>query len=430
MYISRVVLEDIRGFRKLEFSFEHAPEQFSGWTVITGDNGSGKSTLLKAIAIALNGPNLARVLQPSFRGWVNLGSERGTISVELRRAEPDDSFREVGKASPKIWAEIELTKTEKEPLLKPIRKRGKQRKGPTRGPWSENPIGWFSCGYGPFRRLYGESPDAQRIMSGPGPVARYATMFREAASLAESERWVRELHFRRLEADVQSIAVLEALTALLNDDFLQNGMKVQRIDTDGLWLEDQSGVVLPLEDMSDGYRSAVALLVDIIRHMTSVYGYDDLVSKNQRDEIIVRRSGVVLIDEVDGHLHPKWQREIGFWLKRRFPNLQFIVTSHSAFICQAADPRGLFCLPAPGSNEKPYQISDSEYRKIVLAKPNEILISPSFNLRHTRSPLVVRQEQRYSQLIARKSAGALGQSEAAELKDLESSLHPLFAEVS
>ena len=51
----------------------------------------------------------------------------------------------------------------------------------------------------------------------------------------------------------------------------------------------------------------------------------------------VARIGVAPIDEIDAHLHPAWQREIGFWLKQCFPKGQFIVTSHNPMICQAAD---------------------------------------------------------------------------------------------
>ena len=46
--------------------------------------------------------------------------------------------------------------------------------------------------------------------------------------------------------------------------------------------------------------------------------------------------GVVLIDEVDAHLHPTWQRRIGLWFREHFPKLQFIVSTHSPLICQAA----------------------------------------------------------------------------------------------
>jgi predicted ATP-binding protein involved in virulence len=88
--------------------------------------------------------------------------------------------------------------------------------------------------------------------------------------------------------------------------------------------------------MSDGYRAALALLVDILRHMIQAFGVENLVEEaNGRRQI--SHSGVVLIDEIDAHLHPEWQREIGFWLKRHFPKVQFLVTTHSPIILQAAD---------------------------------------------------------------------------------------------
>jgi hypothetical protein len=430
MYIARVVIENIRGFRNLDFRLAHSAEQFAGWTVFTGDNGSGKTALLKAIALAVNGLTFARALQPSFRGWVRSGEKSGTISVEIVQAE-EDLFREIGRTSQRFWAELEIENQDgdAEPLLKHSRKRGGQKKGPTRGPWAENPQGWFSCGYGPFRRLYGESPDAQRVMSGPGPVARFATMFREAASLGECEKWLKELHFRQLEKDEKSTEILKAVIGLLNDEFLQNGMRVEKIDSNGLWLKDASGVVLPLEDMSDGYRSALALLVDIVRHMAAVYGGAGLSVGDESGNLVVAKSGIVLIDEIDGHLHPLWQREIGFWLKKRFPRVQFITTSHSPFICQAADENGLFYLPAPGSMQSPYAVLDEDYRKIVLSKPTEILLSPAFNMPHTRSPRTVRKETRYSMLIARRMAGKLAPNESSELHALEQELEPLFADI-
>ena len=61
---------------------------------------------------------------------------------------------------------------------------------------------------------------------------------------------------------------------------------------------------------------------------------------------VVTHRGVVLIDEVDVHLHVSWQRSIGFWLKKHFPNVQFIVTTHSPFVCQAADPGRSLLPPA------------------------------------------------------------------------------------
>ena len=429
MYISRVTVENIRGFRQLDFDLEHGAGTgaYAGWTVFTGDNGCGKTALLKAIALALNGPNFARALQPSFQGWIRKGASAGTMSVRLISGE-EDGWKGAGKTSQRVLAGIEVSAESgegSEPTLKPMKTKGK---GPTRGPWAENAGGWFSCGYGPFRRLYGESSDAMRVMSGPGPVARFATMFREDASLSEADTWLKELRYRSLDRDEFS-PVLDAVTDLLNDDFMQNEMCIERIDSEGLHLRDRGGVVLPLIDMSDGYRAAIALLVDIVRHMAGVYSAGGLTQRNERGRVVVNKPGVVLVDEIDSHLHPEWQRQIGFWLKRRFPKLQFLVTTHSPIICQAADGQGIFHLPPPGSDQEPYQLSEEDYSEVVCSRPDTILLSPAFGLRHTHSPRTVARRDRYSQLRAKRSAGFTSEEEDAELERLEKELHPLLASV-
>ncbi len=58
--------------------------------------------------------------------------------------------------------------------------------------------------------------------------------------------------------------------------------------------------------------------------------------------------GVVLIDEIDAHLHPSWQVDVGFWFTRYFPQLQFIVTTHSPLVCRAAEKGSIWRLAKPG----------------------------------------------------------------------------------
>ena len=62
----------------------------------------------------------------------------------------------------------------------------------------------------------------------------------------------------------------------------------------------------------DGYRAALALLSDILRHLINAYGVQGLTERDGEGKLRVVRSGIVLIDEIDAHLHPEWQREIGF----------------------------------------------------------------------------------------------------------------------
>src|SRR5262249_50784282 len=138
-------------------------------------------------------------------------------------------------------------------------------KGPTHGPWAVNPSGWFSAGYGPFRRLYGHSPEAQRVMSGPSRGARFATMFREDATLGECEMWLKELHHKSLEGQGREKQILESVRRILDDDFLQNGLRIDKVDSAGLWIRQPNGLVMPLTDMSEGYRAALAMLVDLLR---------------------------------------------------------------------------------------------------------------------------------------------------------------------
>jgi hypothetical protein len=178
--------------------------------------------------------------------------------------------------------------------------------------------------------------------------------------------------------------------------------------------------------MSDGYRAALALLADIVRHLINTYGIADLTERGPDGKIHIKRSGVVLIDEVDAHLHPEWQREIGFWLKRHFPSIQFLVATHSPIICQAADPRGLFVLPEPGSSDQPRPLTDEDYKKVIASRPDTILLTPAFNLQNTRSPRAVEGRAEFARLQAKRRAGkALTPAEAGKEAQLK-----LFAEAT
>ena len=153
---------------------------------------------------------------------------------------------------------------------------------------------------------------------------RFVTMFQEAASLAEVDQWLRALSHRSLEDKSGAKEQLALILEALRDELMPNQITVDRIDSDGLWLKDRNGLQLSWSEMSDGYRAALALLADILRHLINVYGVADLVGRDADGKLVFKRSGVVLIDEIDAHLHPEWQREIGFWLKRHFPNIQFL----------------------------------------------------------------------------------------------------------
>lgn len=143
----------------------------------------------------------------------------------------------------------------------------------------------------------------------------------------------------------------------------------------------------------------------LFRHLINTYGVDDLAEVGSDGKVRVKRSGVVLVDEMDAHLHPAWQREIGFWLGEHFPKIQFLVTTHSPIICQAADENGLFVLPQPGSDTPPRPLSEEEYRKVIASRPDTILLTPAFGLQNTRSPRAVEGRAEWAKLQAKKRAG-------------------------
>ena len=94
MYIKRISLKNIRGFKDLQFNLERKEGgHYAGWTVFTGDNGSGKSTLLKAIAVGLTGKDTSRALQPSFNRWIHDGSgeDEAYIQLDMVRCSADDA---------------------------------------------------------------------------------------------------------------------------------------------------------------------------------------------------------------------------------------------------------------------------------------------------------------------------------------------------
>ena len=403
MYIDTIRLENIRGFRELKFSFDRGQGQYAGWTVLTGDNGSGKSTVLKAMALLLVGASTRFRRESRLNSYRSQGPKNGI--VELHSTNTGTTTITTLTIHTDGCTEVKREPIFSERTL-------------------EAPAVKFSCGYGPFRRVSGHTESASELMSAQQSRC-FATLFSESASLAESANWLRELKYKSLENRPKEKKSLELVLEVIQDEFLPNQITVDRVDSDGLWLKDRQGNLLSWADMSDGYRAALALLTDILRHMINAYSPDDLTGRDDEGRLFLKPAGVVLIDEIDAHLHPEWQREIGFWLKRHFPNIQFIVTSHSPLICQAADPNGLFVLPEPGSDEPARALTAEEYQKVISSRPDTILRSAAFGLQNTRSPVAVEARSAFADLRTKQRAGGkLTQAEQVELKRLRQYINP------
>ncbi len=427
MHLTEIKIDNVRGFLDDEARTQISLPGGPGWHVFAGRNGAGKSSLLRAIALAIVGPDHARRLMPTFAGWIRKECEQASVRVKLV-GDDQDAFRG-GGTLPKGPISSELrwraAGEDQEPEIGCSPVRNGKVQGPWRGPWSENPEGWLVAGYGPFRRLTGHGVDAQRSMSGAAHEGRLVTLFREDASLLEATSWLRELQFKRLEDDRAAGKLLDDVLELLNDDLLPDGARAVDVSSKGLWVKNRAGTVLEMRDLSDGYRVALALIIDILRHMAAAFGSVEIRAEKGKRKAVAN-AAVVLIDEADAHLHVSWQQRIGFWLTERFPNVQFLVTTHSPFTCQAAVPGGLFSLPAPGEARGIEAVSDDTYTKVVNGTVDQAVLSALFGMEHTRSPRARKLVSEYSELRAKLARAKLTTRETGRLKELERQL-PLFS---
>ena len=166
-------------------------------------------------------------------------------------------------------------------------------------------------------------------------------------------RWIKKMALisvqeRRTLASLN--AVYSAIVGCVED--------VERIlydfDLDDIAVEFANGERYPFGFLSDGQRSMTALAADIALRCIQLNPHLAGAAPGETE-------GVVLIDELDLHLHPNWQRAVVRNLVSLFPNLQFVATTHSPFIVQSLDGQGLVNLSSGGILENraaPYSIED------------------------------------------------------------------------
>ncbi len=195
-------------------------------------------------------------------------------------------------------------------------------------------------------------------------------------------------------------------------------------------LVEQDGIVRALYSLSDGYRATIALALDIIRQMFRAFptfldmefNIEKTTDSTGKPIVQIPYEGVILIDEVDAHLHVSWQQDIGFWLKRHFPKIQFIVTTHSPFICQAADPKGLIRLPAPGTKERVEHVADDLYYTVVNGDVDDAVMTSLFGLDRPHSDKAEALRSEIAKLEVKQLRGTATPEELKKLAELSTQL--------
>ncbi|NNC99054.1 MAG: AAA family ATPase, partial [Gammaproteobacteria bacterium] len=149
---------------------------------------------------------------------------------------------------------------------------------------------------------------------------------------------------------------------------------------------DTEGGRTPLSEMSVGYKSVVAMATDIIREL--MYHYDNLELAH----------AVVLIDEIETHLHPRWKMRIMGLLRRAFPKVQFIVTTHDPLCLRGMFDGEVFVLQRSPEDQRVETLVDLP--RIQGMRAEQILTSEFFGLGST-DPETEAQLAVYNSLAAR-----------------------------
>ncbi len=430
MYLAAFTIKDIKCFGEGTFNFPRRTDgRYAGWHVLLGANATGKTTALQAMAVTLVGSGAwAQLLTPV--GWARQGSEEehGELHATITKGPHDVADRaQKGPFAVRVYvtpdSSVDLLGATYEA---PQFVLGRYQKSIVlKSPYSLKRKGWFACGYGPFRRLSGGNNESDINQT---RALRFASLFRESVALTQCEPWLRQLLSQANDDDNPDRAsderTLETVKAIVNS-LLPGGITLDRVTSKEVQFKSGGKHKVTFKDLSDGYRSFLALVVDVLRHLAEADPdeFTKRVSEITIDKRIWKQvtvEGVVLIDEVDAHLHPSWQQKIGVYLQRVFPNVQFIVSSHSPFVAQAASEKGIFVLR---SNESGDGVTVEQFSRSVRGwRADAILTSELFGLDDTIDPATGDLVERYRTLSTKRSFGKLAKAEQRELAMLEAKL--------
>lgn len=422
MYLKLVDIQNIRSVKQFRLSFN--PKEYAGWHVLLGDNGSGKSTVVRSIALCLVGPQESFALRQDWSDWLQKDEEAGAIHLEIDQ-DPDID-RSTGKG-----------RKEKNQFLGAkfffLREStGKLQVGSNSFDmhhyiWGEGK-GWFSASYGPFRRFTGGSKEHEKLFASNPNLARHLSAFGEDVALTEAVVWLQQLHVKFLEKRPEGQLVNDLMRFMNEGELLPHGTKMVKVDSTGVFFKDGLGTIVEIEQLSDGYRSVLSMTFELIRQLVHTYGYHKVVHHIHQGKMKIDLPGVVLIDEIDAHLHPTWQRRIGQWFCRLFPSIQFIVTTHSPLICQAAEKGTIWRLPVPGDDSAfSGRVKGKELKRLIYGDVLEAYDTELFGLNGTRSDSSQKLMTRLAALNQKSRTKGLNSNEKRELAELREDM-PLAAE--
>ncbi|MFK3830495.1 AAA family ATPase [Pseudomonas fulva] len=334
-----IEIEHFKGIQKLKINLGHHATQERGIapaTVLLGENSVGKSSILQAIALGVMSPKL-----------------RSRINFDWESTLPRDTLAEGTDDQPHvIQSNIRVTFDDGEASDICIRRDGSFS--------SQNLRSGLILGYGAHRSFHDEQSSSRIIRK----TSSIASLFEKNKPLPHSAAWL------ELLGEKAFFPVARALREILN---LDTNDEIYRLAS-GEVLVRRHNESIPIFRLSDGYRSLFAMSLDIIRNMLRTW-------ENLEDA-----RGIVLIDEIELHLHPRWKMQIVSALRRAMPQVQFIYTTH--------DP---LCLRGMLDGEVHVLIKDDEgcvqemtgLPDVTAMRAEQLLTSEYFGLASTVEPETV-----------------------------------------
>ncbi|WP_309887918.1 AAA family ATPase [Archangium sp.] len=403
VYFLSLTLENVRCFGpKQTLQLSDAEGRPARWTVILGNNGMGKTTLLQALTtiepvsdvmkstgVSVHYPKVFRQLD---LGWppIRHQATEAHVAVELMAgklmAQNDGpSYHD------KVWYSL--------------------NRGAVSGlEYHSRVLDLLCYGYGATRRMGAGS------LSAPKESHPSDSLFFEDVPLRNAEEWLLQADYAASKespgqgrATERRERVKQLLLAILPEVFdlrfappdASNPAARVEIKTHYGWVG--------MRSLSLGYRTLIAWMVDLASRLFERYPE----SPNPLAE-----PAVVLVDEIDLHLHPKWQRQLIGYLTERFPNTQFIVTAHSPLVVQSATDANIVVLRREGD----HVVIDNDVESIRGWRVDQILTSDLFGLETARPPQV---EELLKERTALLSKPRLTKKDEARLQELEAAIGPL-----
>ena len=337
-WIERVVIKNFRPIRELEIDLAKSTSERGPWTVLLGENGCGKSSVLHAIALTMMGGEQRRALGIDARKYLRDGARKGFVEVYLS-----------GRTEP---LRLEWAKGDQE----------------FTGP---EPVAALMLGYGAVRLLpRTPSPHSD------DRVVRVDNLFDPVAPLTDPTSWLLTLDddtFDDVASGIHEMLALDQDAELLRDDdqvLLRQGRTRSDIVT-----------------LSDGYQSMVVMACDILRSTMRLWTQSALAE------------GIVLIDEIGAHLHPRWRLRIVTAMRNLMPRIQFIVTTHDPLCLRGIVDGEVVVMRR---NSRGDVVSLSDLPPVTGMRIEQLLTSEHFGLGSTDDPEVAELWESYYRLMALK----------------------------